>query len=242
MVDMTHEALARELKLSAPFVSMNRIQEESGDSPVIAGCAMRVLQDVFQGRRVVLTMDAISCRGGRIGFGFLDGLADIPGGMGYFLSIGRGEGFRAGERLKCCPEVAEASILNQPRAVMKGFDALEIKPYEAGEPPDLALALVNADQLSALTILYSYRTADFDRVIMPMSSGCASIARIPLGELRGNAPRAVIGNSDVMSRQYFDRETFFFTMPGRCFDEMLRDADTSFLFAPMFAGVKKRLR
>ena len=238
---MTHEELARELALAAPFVAITRIKGGIGDSPVKKGCTLRVLNDVFAGRRVVLTIDEMSCRGARIGFGFFDGLSDIPGGMGYFLSVGRGEGFPPGERLKCSPEIAEAMIRNQPRAVLDGFDAIEIKPYRTGDTPDLVLALVDPDRLSAMTILYTYRTSAFDSVIMPMSSGCASVARIPFGELGNAVPRAVIGNGDVMSRQYFDPGTFFFTMPGKRFAEILEDADQSFLFAPMFSGVKKRL-
>jgi hypothetical protein len=33
----------------------------------------------------------------------------------------------------------------------------------------------------------------------------------------------------------------FFTIAGTKFSEMLADADDSFIFAPSFAGVKKRL-
>jgi hypothetical protein len=132
-------------------------------------------------------------------------------------------------------------LLNQPKNVMEGFDAIEIKRYETGDNPDLVLALVDPDRLSAMTTLYCYRTSGIDTVIMPMSSGCASVIRIPFGELRNPAPRAVIGNCDVMSRQYFDPNTFFFIMPGCRFVEMLEDADTSFLFAPMFSKVKERL-
>lgn len=238
---MTHETLAQELKLAVPFVAITRIKGATGDSPVKNGCTLRVLNDVFAGRRVVLTKSEMSCRGARIGFGFFDGLSDIPGGMGYFLSVGRGEGFPPGEGLKCSPKIAEAMILNQPKNVLEDFDGIELKLYETGDNPDLVLAMVDPDRLSAMTILYSYRTAAVDTVIMPMSSGCASVARIPFGELRNPVPRAVIANGDVMSRQYFDPKTFFFVMPGKRFSEMLEDADTSFLFAPMFSKVKKRL-
>jgi hypothetical protein len=238
---MTYEALAQELKLAAPFVAITRSKGDAGDSPVKNGCTLRILNDVFAGRRVVLTESEMSCQGGRIGFGFFDGLSDIPGGMGYFLSAGRGEGFRPGERLKYSPKIAETMILNQSRNVLEGFDAIEIKPYRTGDNPDLVLALVDPDRLSAMTTLYSYRTPATNTVIMPASSGCASVFRIPFGELRNPAPLAVIGNGDVMSRQYFDPAALFFIMPGGRFAEMLEDADASFLSAPMFSKVKKRL-
>jgi hypothetical protein len=147
----------------------------------------------------------------------------------------------AGERLKCSPEIAEAMILNQPKNVLEGFDGIELKPYEAGDNPDLVLALDDPDRLSAMTILYSYRISAADTVIMPMSSGGASTVRNPFGELRNPVPRAIIANSDLMSWQYFDPKSFFFVMLGKGFTEMLKDADTSFLFAPMFSKIKKGL-
>jgi hypothetical protein len=40
---------------------------------------------------------------------------------------------------------------------------------------------------------------------------------------------------------FFDKDTVFFTVTGARFDEMLADADDSFLFTKEFRGVKKRL-
>jgi hypothetical protein len=129
----------------------------------------------------------------------------------------------------------------QPKAVLENFNAIEFKPYETGDAPDLVLTLVNADQLAVMTTLFAYRNPAFDSVILSMCSGCASVARLPFGELRSATPRAIIGNCDIVSRNYFDAETFFFTISAAKFAEMLADADGSFICAPAFNGIKKRL-
>jgi hypothetical protein len=244
---MTHLELAKELNLSFPFVSITRKKlsdRELGalpEFPVKSGCTMRALKEVFNGTGLVLTEERCSCRGARNGFGFHDGITNMPGGFELFLTCGAGEGYPPGERLKASPEVVRDMISGQPQGVLAPYNALEFKPFEGEDKPDLVTALVNPDQLSVFATLYSYRTGAFDRVIMPMTSGCGSIFRIPMGEARTGTPRAVIGNSDINSRFFFDPPTFFFTVTGERFREMLADAPESFIFAPVFKGVQKRL-
>jgi uncharacterized protein (DUF169 family) len=241
---MTHSDLAKELKLEKPFVSITRktvSKDTLEDFPIKKGCVLRMLNDVMAGKRLVLTEEQSSCGGGRTGFGFLDDLAEMPGGLEYFLSCGRGEGFPPGLKLKNSPETAKKSIFSEPRQVLGPHNGIEFKPYETGDAPDLVTVFANADQLSALANLYAFRTGAWDNIIMPMTSGCASIARVPFGELSSETPRAVIGLADTTARFYFDKDKVFFTVAGTKFSEMLDDADDSFVFAPGFAGVKKRL-
>jgi uncharacterized protein (DUF169 family) len=211
---MTHTDLAKELKLEKPFISITRktvtrktvSKETPDDFPVKKGCTLRMLNDVIAGKRLVLTEDQCSCGGGRSGFGFLDGLPEMPGGIENFLSCGCGEGFPPGEKLKDSPETAKKMLLSEPQQVLGSHNVIEFKPYEAGDTPDLVTVLVNADQLSALVNLYTFRTGAWDNIIMPMTSGCASIARIPFGELHSEKPRAVIGIADITARFFFDKD------------------------------------
>jgi hypothetical protein len=242
---MTHTSLANELAMTTPFISVIRRNIEPGaqldDFPVKSGCALRILRDVLKGKRVVITEERCTCGGGTSGFGFVDGLHEMPGGIENFLTGGVGEGFPPGERLKSTPEVAKEMIFAMPTAVLTPYNAIEFKPYEPEDTPDLVTMLVDADQLTAFVNLYTYRTGAFDNIIMPMTAGCASVVRLPLGEARNAHPRAVIGNADITSRFYFDSGTFFLTVTGTRFTEMLSDADESFIFAPTFRGVKKRM-
>jgi uncharacterized protein (DUF169 family) len=242
---MTHTDLAKALKLEKPFVSITRktvSPETLEDFPIKKGCALRMLNDVMAGRRLVLTEEQCPCGGGRSGFGFLDGLVEMPGGIEYFLSCGRGEGFPPGAKLKDSPETAKKMIFSGPQQVLGPHNAIEFKPYETGDTPDLVTVFVNTDQLSAFVTLYTFRAETWDTIIMPMTSGCASIARVPFGELRSEKPRAVIGLADITVRFFFDKDKVFFTVAGTTFSEMLADADDSFIFAPAFSGVKKRLQ
>ncbi|MDR3342874.1 MAG: DUF169 domain-containing protein [Treponema sp.] len=238
---MTHENLAHELALKTPFVSIKRINEKTGYSPVTKGCTLRILKNVFAGEKVVLTLDLVSCNGGKLGFGFKDPSPEMLENIKYFVSCGRGEGFPPGERFKHSPEDVEAMFQMQPKAVLENCNAIEFKPYETGDTPELVLTLVNADQLAALATLFTYRNPALDAVIMTMCSGCASVARLPFGELRNATSRAIIGNCDIVSRNHFDAETFFFTIPAAEFAGMLADADGSFIGAPAFNGIRKRL-
>ena len=162
------------------------------------------------------------------GMGFYDGLPQIRGGFGNFISHGAGEGFPEGEKVKMTPETGEAMMRLQPADVLNGFKYIVVKPYEKADNASVVTFIANPDQLAGLIQLFYYRTGEYDNVIAPLSSGCASIFRIPLGELKREKPRAVIGNVDTLARVHFDRNTFFFTVPMKAFMEMLKDAENCF--------------
>jgi muramoyltetrapeptide carboxypeptidase LdcA involved in peptidoglycan recycling len=97
------------------------------------------------------------------------------------------------------------------------------------------------DSLSALNLLFHFRRLGDDLTFFPSGSGCASIFRLPFGELAKDNPRAVIGNADVSSRPFFDANTLFFTVAGEIFETMLQDTDKSFLAASAWKKLKERV-
>lgn len=242
---MTYDDFANELCLKHKVLAITRTkadQDATQAQTVLNGCTLAALNRALAGEHIRVTPDNITCRGSYAGFGFRDGIPNIPGGFGYFLSSGRGEGFPPGERIKNSPETAEAMVRAQPQNVMDGFAAIDIRRYEDGVTPDTVTALANPDQLAALIHVFNFENPDYDNVIAPMSSGCASVFRIPFGELtRGDNARAVIGGVDVFSRPHFPADTFFFTVPGTVFQKMLDNADHSMLASHIWKGVKKRL-
>lgn len=238
---MKHKALCESFKLKYPPLAVWRASDLPPTEGMNRGCSLRGLHKALEGASMTLTTDNLFCSGAASGFGFRDGVPDVPGGFSKFLTTGSGKGFPAGERIKCSEALAEAMIQAQPTGVMDGYNAMVIEPFDDQSETELVLFLVNPDQLAALVHLFNYRRADYDSVIMPMSSGCASIFRIPFGERDSGRGRAVIGNVDVFSRPHFDADTFFFTISARSYQEMLADADESFLIAPIWNGVKKRL-
>lgn len=230
------------LGLEGNILAVTRIHAPEGVERVPGSCALAAFGRAMAGEAVIFTETNMACKGGKVGFGLSDGVPEVPGGFAHFIAQGRGEGFPPGECVKDSPEVAERMLLGQPQAVFGGFDALEVRPYEAGRPADLVSVLANPDQLSALIHIFNFENPAYDNVIMPMTAGCASVVRIPLGELkRGQDARAVVGNVDVFSRPHFPPDTFFFTVPGWAFDRMLRNADRSVLSSSIWKGVRTRL-
>ena len=170
-----------------------------------ARCSLSAILYALKGHEVCLTDKNSPCKGGLVGLGLVDGLPPIPGGFGYFISCGRGEGFRPGERLKADPESGERMILSQPQKVAEGFDGILLRPYADGDTPDTVALFCDPDQLSAMVYLFNFSKdgSRYDTVIAPAVSGCASLFRIPFGELRQPEPRGVIGLTDINARVHF---------------------------------------
>ena len=144
-------------------------------------------------------------------------------------------------RLKRNPAIAGQGNTNTPKNVMDGYSHMEIKPFQESDEPELVTILVNADQLSALNMLFHFGRTDNDITFFPAGSGCSTIFLLPFAELRKKEPRAVIGNADITVRTNFEADTLFFTVSGKAFKEMLQDADESFLITPAWDKLKERL-
>lgn len=239
---MEYQEFTRKLKLEGGVIGIDRISRQDCGDRLPEPCLLATLKRVMAGNTVYVNSANMSCKGGCTGVGLSDGIPDIPGGFGHFIASGRGKGYPSGERVKKDPKTAKDMLLNQPQNVMDGNDAIRLSPYEPGDNPELVTILVNPDQLSALVHIFNYENADYDNVIMPMSSGCSSVFRIPFGELgKGSRARAVVGNVDIFSRLHFPADRFFFTIPGSAFRHMLGVADESILASPIWNGIAKRL-
>lgn len=239
---MRYKDFAQKLKLENKVTGIDRIPSCGDYRKCPEACSLAVLNRVMEGETVCLDVNNTSCKGSCTGLGLSDGIPQIPGGFGAFISHGSGDGFPPGERIKKDAKLAEEMLLKQPQDVMGGYSAIELKPYEEGDDPDLVTMLVTPDQLSTLIHLFNYECTDYDNVIMPMTSGCASVFRIPFGELkRGEKARGIVGNVDVFSRPHFPADSFFFTIPGKAFRHMLDIAGESVIASPIWKGVGKRL-
>ena len=237
---MEFQAFAAELGIVGKVLSITRKQSGEAYNPVREGCALRALNNAMDGETIILSRDNIQCPGGLYGFGFQDDVK-IPGGYGHFISYGAGDGFPPGMRLKRNPEIAERGSRNAPKNVMDGYSYIEIKPYRQNDDPDLVTMQVNPDQLSAMNMLFYFGKDCADATVFPAGSGCSTVFLLPFAELRSSNPRAVIGNADITARDYFKADTLFFTVSGKAFAEMLRDADESFLTMPAWNKLKSRI-
>ena len=238
---MSAEYLLKELKLGNALSIILSNDEATPERPRDAMCTLSLLKRAMNGETLCFDGKNMSCPGAVRGMGFDDGIPRIRGGFGNFLSYGAGEGFPEGERVKRTPEIGEAMMKLQPVDVLGGFKYIIIKPYEKGDGASSVTFIANPDQLAGLIQLFYFRAGEYDNVIAPLCSGCASIFRIPLGELKREKPRAVIGNVDTLARVHFDKNTFFFTVPIKAFEEMIEDAHTCFFSTFNWKGVKERL-
>lgn len=244
---MSSSKLMKELKLEylpVAIILADEVPEEAVQlkpSKEAHGCSLTALRAAAKGETVYVSNDTPGCPGMKAGMGFTDS-TNIPGGIEYFLSCGRGEGFPKGERLKKTPEVAKAFYEGLPKNVM-GSKYIILKPLEESDKNRVALVtfLANPDQLSALVTLHAFEKDSTDTAYMPMASGCSSIVKLPLAEAKKAAPRAIIGLVDIWARPLFEANILAFTVPYKEFERMEGYADDCFFQAETWEGVKHRL-
>ncbi len=239
---MSYSELRDELCLAGKVLAVSRIScPEEEQTKLSLHCVLQALERVMDGETLILGAHSSGCSGFCANGGFSDELPGTPGGFGHFLSYGAGEGFRPGQRLRCSPEAGEAYFLGLPKQVMAGANAICVEPYREGSEPDLVLIFATPDQLSALAFLHDFSGPRHDDTLLVTSSGCASLFRIPFGELGREAPRAIIGNTDPAARPYLGENLFSFAVPGPVFRRMLADTGDCFFHAPMWKRLRARI-
>lgn len=237
---MRTEDLEKKLGLKSPILSVTRVKEEVSNGE-LTQCALKAILRAAEGNKICINQHNVPCYGAITGFGFVDGLPKTPGGYGNFISHGKGEGYPKGEKIKSCAKIAEEMLLGQPQNVMVGYKSVCIQPYDSDTKCDLVLISANPDQISALIHLFNFNRSEYDNVIAPMVSGCASIFRIPFGEIGKEKSRAIIGNVDIGSRKHFHQNTFIFVITSKDFQTMLKDADNCFFTTDNWEELKKRI-
>lgn len=204
-------------------------------------CSLTALKSAVEGNVVYFSLETKGCPGMKLGLGISE-QANIPGGIEYFLSCGKGEGYPEGERIKKTPEIALKFYNGLPKGVID-TKYIVFRPIEgaSNNTGKLVVFLVEPDQLSALIHLYSFESGEIDDTFAPMCSACASIVKIPLAEAKKERPRACIGLVDIWARPDFGKNTFAFTIPYEKYLQMEENAKDCFLQVKTWEGVKERL-
>jgi len=243
---MIHSRIADELKLAqspvAILFSNERPEGAQGFAEGKWGCVIALLNVAAKGRVAVL--DAKSgCGGGHIGMGFCEDYAHTPGGIEYFLSTGRGEGYPEGERYFKTSELARSFVDQMPRITIP-YEYIVFKPLEQvteGEKPESVVFLANPDQLSPLVVLANYDRALQDSVIIPFAAGCQSIGILVYAEAKKPQPRAVLGGIDISERPCMKPEQLTFAVPYQRFLEMEGNVEGSFFQTKSWEKVRARI-
>ncbi len=143
--------------------------------------------------------------------------------------------FSEGEGFLKTPELVAEFSDSLPKIKPEG-PYIVIKPLEKllpGEQPKVVAFLVDADQLSALTVLANYARRGNDNVRIPFGAGCMTFALYPFYESEQAEPRAVVGLTDISARFFLrkalGRDFMSFTVPWSLFEEMESNVSESFL-------------
>ncbi|MDL2271332.1 DUF169 domain-containing protein [Methanobrevibacter sp. OttesenSCG-928-I08] len=239
---MNFEEFTKCLKLENKILSitLSNEEDESYMDPKYS-CIIQDIDKLPQNTTLKISNDNLKCPGAGCGSGFNDTTPNIPGGFGYFLSYGKGEGYIEGERIKESPEIAEEMFENQPKNVLKENKFILVKHFEESDSPTSVLMKVNPDQLSVLIYLFDFQSPDYDPVYASVSAGCASVFRMPLHEAFSASKRGVIGNLDIASRIYTDKNEVYFTVPGTEFFKMINNAGDSLLITKEWDRIRNRM-
>lgn len=243
--------LAKELHLInkpvATILTNEKPQGASQFQPGKWGCVMAMMRAASRGKTAVFDRETVGCPGGGVGLGFGDfyktGAVNM-GGIEYFLSTGRGEGYPEGEGYRKTPELAASFVKNLPMVDLP-YTYRVFKPLDQVDPsveePCLVTFYVNADQLCGLVVMANYDRPDLNNVIIPHSSGCQGVFLIPYNEVQSQNPRAVVGMMDPSARPFIDANEVTFTVPYRRFLELEANIPGSFFTRKTWSKVAQRL-
>jgi hypothetical protein len=146
------------------------------------------------------------------------------------------EDYPKGERYIKSPEATLRFIESLPiREIPSRF--VVVKPLDQTDPDQDAIKnvtfFVDADGLSALTILASYSRPDAENVIIPWAAACQVMGIFAYRELEREHPRALVGMIDIMARKHvraaLGEHSLSFTAPWPLFQEMEDNVAGSFL-------------
>lgn len=212
------------------------------------GCVMAMLKAASSGKTAVFDRETVGCGGGGVGLGFGNAFhtsqGGNTGGIEYFLSTGRGEGYSEGEGYRKTPELAAGFVSNLP-IIDLPYTYRVFKPLEqvdpAKEQPCLVTFYVNADQLCGLVVMANYDRPDLYNVTIPHCAGCQGVFLIPYHEAQSENPRAVVGMMDPSARPFIEPGQVTFTTSYNRYLEMEANIPGSFLTRSTWSKIDQRL-
>ena len=203
-------------------------------------CFIADLRRVFGGTTLSVDVDCVGCMGGKRYLGFTDTISPT---LHYFLSCGI-PGKLEGERYKKTPDIAQASIARSPafRAPGAYLNARRWDQLQQDDRPQTVVFLAGGDVLSGLFTLANFDREDTQGVIAPFGAGCSTVVYHPFMERAEARPRAVLGMFDPSARPHVAPTQLSFAVPMERFADMVGWMPESFLVAPAWHRLSKRMR
>ena len=200
-------------------------------------CLVGLTALVRKGHTAALSRERFGCGGG----GYYLGFCQQRPGIAEFVSKGI-PGQMEGEHYKKSPDLVRYHLAEHPVPPAPAEYAV-FKPVSALTPDEQPLVIIYfgvPDELAGLVGLAGYGREE-DAVICPFGSGCSGIVTRPLEEAKGEQPRAVLGMFDPSARPFIGGDELSFAACLALWEEMLGNAEESFLQTKTWAKVRKRI-
>ena len=190
------------------------------DSPAaetekVPGCFLKYIRLAQEGTSVSLSMDNITCGGGKFYAGFTEMPPHVPG----FVS--------EKEKYKESPELTldYLSLFGPSMTGRKYLNFVRVDQAETFDGMEGLLFIAPPDVISGLCAWAFYDRNDHDTVSLIFGSGCSSIVANAVRENRHNGFRCYVGLTDPSARQWFGENDLSFVIPACRFGTMSATMD-----------------
>jgi len=148
-----------------------------------------------------------------------------------------------GERYLPSPEATRAffDLVTPEPAPAKYAVFKPLTDFGEDETPRLVSWFARPEVVSGLHQLAAFVTDDMEAVASPFGAGCTNLVAWPLKYLQDGAFKAVLGGWDPSCRKFLKTDEITFTVPLKMFEMMLDRWEDSFLTAPTWGQMKKKI-
>lgn len=152
-------------------------------------------------------------------------------------------GVLEGERYLPSPELARQYYdLLDPEPAPKRYCVFKpLSSFGPGEQPEFVNFFARPEVISGLHQLAIYGTDDPEAVMSPWSAGCGNLVAFPRKYKQQGLVKACLGGWDPSCRKFLKIDEITFTVPIDMFRRMLERWQESFLTAPAWQSVKRRI-
>lgn len=190
------------------------------DTEKINGCFFKGMATVRKGNPISLSLETMTCGGGK----FYTGFTDMPERIPNFVSLK--------EKYKETPEMVIDFVecLGVPRADKNYLNFVRIDKTESFAGMEGLLFFATPDILSGLTTWAYFDNNSEDAVSAPFGSGCSSVITQAVNENKRNGRRTFIGMFDPSARPCLESNILSYVIPITRFREMYHTMRDSSLF------------
>lgn len=176
----------------------------------INGCFFKGMEAVRKGNPISLSIDTISCGGGK----FYTGFTEMPERIPNFVSLK--------EKYKKTPEMFVEFVenLGVPLNNQKYLNFASIEKIESFDKIEGLLFFATPDILSGLTAWAYFDNNSEDTVTSMFGSGCSAVVTNAIIENKRSGRRTFIGLFDPSVRPYVEANILSFVIPISRFNEM----------------------